>query len=97
MKKLKGHEGEMVEKQLLILVIKDDEDASDPEGIFITQSKIKDVEKSDDSSTFSIPLEAKTNTALLTHDTRFDKKPASRNKSQDFSLLLKKIVLYNRE
>ena len=67
----------MVEKQLMSLVIEDDEDASDPEDIFITQSKIKDVEQSDDSSTFSIPLEAKTNTALLIHDTRFDEKPAS--------------------
>ena len=68
----------MVEKQLMSLVIEDDEDASDPEDIFITQSKIKDVEQSDDSSTFSIPLETKTNTALLTHDTRFDEKPVSR-------------------
>ena len=78
LKKLKGQEGEMVEKQLMSLVIEDNEDASEPDDIFITQSKIKDVEQSDDSSTFSIPLEAKTNTALLTHDTRFDEKPASR-------------------
>ena len=68
----------MVEKQLMSLVIEDDEDVSDPEDIFITQSKIKDVEQSDDSSPFSIPLEAKTNNALLTHDTRFDEKPAAR-------------------
>ena len=45
----------MVEKQLMSLVIEDDDDASEPEDIFITQSKIKDVEQSDDSSTFSIP------------------------------------------
>ena len=50
----------MVEKQLVSLVSDDEEDASDPEDIFITQNKIKDVEQSDDySSTFSIPLEAK--------------------------------------
>ena len=35
----------MVEKQLMSLVIEDDEDSSDPEDIFITQSKIKDVEQ----------------------------------------------------
>ena len=29
----------MVEKKLMSLVIEDDEDASDPEDIFITQSK----------------------------------------------------------
>ena len=68
----------MVEKQLMSLVIGDKEDASDPENIFITQNKIKDVEQSDDSSTFSIPLEAKTNNAPSTHDTRFYEKPASR-------------------
>ena len=78
MKKLKGQEGEMVEKQLMSLVSDDEEDASDPEEIFITQNKIKDVEQSDDPSTFSIPLEAKTNNAPSTHDTRFDEKPASR-------------------
>ena len=49
LKKLKGQEGEMVEKQLMSLVIEDDEDASEPEDIFITQSKLKDVEQSDDS------------------------------------------------
>ena len=68
----------MVEKQLMSLVSEDDEDASDPDDIFITQKKIKDVEQSDDSSTFPIPLEAKTNNAPSTHDTRFDEKPASR-------------------
>ena len=78
LKKLKGPEGEMVDKQLMSLVIEDDEDGSDPDDIFITQSKIKDVEQSDDSTTFSVPLEAKTNNAVLTHDTRFDEKPASR-------------------
>ena len=62
----------MVEKQLMSLVIEDDEDVSDPEDIF------KNVEQSDDSSTFSIPLEVKTNNALLTHDNRFVEKPASR-------------------
>ena len=76
--KLKSQEGEMVEKQLMSLVSEDDEDASDPEDIFITQNKIKDAEQSDDSSTFSILLEAKTNNAPSTHDTRFDEKPASR-------------------
>ena len=38
----------MVEKQLMSRVSEDDEDASDPEDIFITQNKIKDVEQSDD-------------------------------------------------
>ena len=55
-----------------------DEDASDLEDIFITQNKIKDAEQSDDSSTFSVPLEAKFNNALSTRDTQLDKKPASR-------------------
>ena len=68
----------MIEKQLMSLESENEEDASDPEDIFITQNKIKDVEQSDDSSTFSIPLEAKTNNAPSTHDTRFDEKPASR-------------------
>ena len=68
----------MVEKQLKSMVSEDDEDASDPEDIFITQNKIKDAEQSDDSSTFSIPLEAKTNNAPSIHDTRLDEKPASR-------------------
>ena len=77
MKELKGQEGEMVEKQLMSLVSEEDEDASGPEDIFITQNKIKDVEQSDDSSNFS-PLEAKFNNAPLTHDTRLDKKPTSR-------------------
>ena len=54
--KLKGQEGEIVEKQLMSLVSEEDEDASDPEDIFITLNKIKDVEQSDDSSTFSIPF-----------------------------------------
>ena len=53
--KLKGQEGEMVVKQLMSLVSERDEDASDPEDMFITQNKIKHVEQSDDSSTFSIP------------------------------------------
>ena len=78
LKKLKGKEGEMVEKKLMSLVNEGDEDASDSEDIFITQNKIKDVEQSDDSSTFSILLEAKFNNALSTHDTQLDKKPASR-------------------
>ena len=52
LKKLNGQEGEMVEKQLMSLVSEGDEDASDPEDIFTTQNKIKDVEQSDDSSTF---------------------------------------------
>ena len=47
----------MVEKQLMSLVNEGDEDASDSEDIFITQNKIKHEEQSDDSSTFSIPLE----------------------------------------
>ena len=76
--KLKGQEGEMVEKQLMSLVNEGDEDASDSEDIFITLNKIKDVEQPDDSSTFSIPLEAKFNNALSTHDTQLDKKPVSR-------------------
>ena len=54
------------------------EDASDPEDTFITQNKIKDVEQSDDSSTFLIPSEAKFNNALCIHDTKLDKKSASR-------------------
>ena len=68
----------MVEKQLMSSVNEGDEDASDSEGTFITQNKIRDVEQSDDSSTFSIPLEAKFNNALSTHDTQLGKKPASR-------------------
>ena len=68
----------MVKKQLMSLVNWGDEDASDSEDTFITQNKIKDVEQSDDSSTFSIPLEAKFNNALSTHDTHLGKKPASR-------------------
>ena len=67
----------MVEKQLMRLVSDDDEDAADPEDIFITQNKSKDVEQSDDSSTFSIPLEAKTNNAPSIHDIGFDEKPSS--------------------
>ena len=78
LKKLKGQEGEMVEKQLMSLVNEGDEDASDSEDIFITQNKINDVEQSDNSSTFSIPLEAKFNSAISIHDTQVDKKPASR-------------------
>ena len=78
LKKLKGQEGKMVVKQLMSLVSEDDEDASDPKDISITQNKIKDAEQSDDSSIFSIPLEAKTNNASSIHDTRFDEKPALR-------------------
>ena len=59
LKKLKGQEKEMVEKHLTSLVNEGGEDASDSEDIFITQNKIKDVKQSYDSSTFSIPLEAK--------------------------------------
>ena len=59
------------------LVNEGDEDASDSEDIFITQNKIKDVGQSDDSSTFSIPSEAKFNNPLSTHDTQLDKKSAS--------------------
>ena len=55
LKKLKGQEGEIEEKQLMSLVIEDDEDASDPDDIFITESRIKDAKQSDDSSTFSVP------------------------------------------
>ena len=85
LKKLKGQEGEMVEEQLMSLVIEDDEDASEPEDIFITH-----VEQSDDSSTFSTlhSLPMIPNLMRSLHQ---------ENKSQDFSLLLKKIVLYNRE
>ena len=68
----------MVEKQLMSLVSEGDEDASDLGDIFITQNKIKDVEQSDDSSTFSKPLEAKFNNAPSTHYTRLDKNPVSR-------------------
>ena len=64
----------MVKKQLMSLVNEDDDDASDQEDIFITQNKMKDVEQSDDSLTFSIPLEVKTNNAPSIHDTRFDEK-----------------------
>ena len=42
LKKPKGQEGEMVEKRLMSLVNKGDEDASDSEDIFMTQNKIKD-------------------------------------------------------
>ena len=68
----------MVEKQLMSLVNEREEDASDSEDIFISQNKIKDLEQSDDSSTFSIPLEATFNNPLFTHDTKLDKKSASR-------------------
>ena len=54
-----------------------DDDASDSKDIFITQNKIKDAKQSDDSSTFSIPSEAKFNNALSTHNIQVDKKPAS--------------------
>ena len=70
----------MVEKQLMSLVGEGDKDAPDPEDIFITQNKIKDVEQLDDSSIFSIFLEAKFNNASFIHDTRLDKKPASRKR-----------------
>ena len=94
LKKLKGQEGEMVEKQLMSLVSEGDENASDPEDTYITQNKIKDVEQSDDSSTFSIPLEAKFNNAPSTHDTRPDKKPVSRKqKSKIFFILEDDIAL----
>ena len=39
---------------------------------------LKDVEQSDDSSNFSVLLEAKISNAPSTHDTKLDKKPASR-------------------
>ena len=67
--RVKGQEGEMVEKQLMSSVNEGDEDASDSEDIFITKNKIKDVEQLDHSSTFSILSEVKFNNALSTHDT----------------------------
>ena len=45
---------------------------------FCNPKQIKDAEQSDDSSTFSIPLEARTNNTPSTHDTRLDKKLGSR-------------------
>ena len=92
LKKRKGQEREMVEKQLMSLVSEDKEDASDPEDIFITQNKIKDVEQSDDSSTFSIPLEAKTSNAPSTHDTRFDEKPASRKQKPSLFITPEEVI-----
>ena len=51
----------VVEKQLISLVNEGGENVSDSENIFITQKKIKDVEQSGESSTFSVPLESKFN------------------------------------
>ena len=87
----------MVEKQLMSLVIEDDEDASEPEDIFITQSKIKDLEQSDDSSTFQYLWKPKLTLHSLPMISDLMRSLHQENKSQDFSLLLKKIVLYNRE
>ena len=97
LKKLKGQEGEMVEKQLMSLVIEDDEDASDPEDIFITQNKIKDVDQSHNSSTSQYLWKPKLTLHSLPMIPDLMRSLHQENKSQDFSLLLKKIVLYNRE
>ena len=97
LKKLKGQEGEMVEKRLMSLVSEDEEDASDPEDIFITQNKIKDVEQSDVLQLSQYLWKRKLTMRSLPMILRLMRSLHQENKSRGFSSLLKKILLYDKE
>ena len=97
MKKLKGQEGEMVEKRLMSLVSEDEEDASDPEDNFITQNKIKDVEQSDVLQLSQYLWKRKLTMRSLPMILGLMRSLYQENKSRDFSSLLKKILLYDKK